>query len=102
MYIFYFLQTIRNVIGLKWSRGNRVYSVHCQYIFNTWLVVELSPFFFQNKDDVEQRDPGAFALTTVVEIINKRIIFFIKYYNKKMNWPELVCPPNVSSMTWPM
>ena len=27
--------------------------------------------------------PARFALTTDVEIINKRINFFIKYYNKK-------------------
>ena len=28
--------------------------------------------------------PARFALTTDVEIINKRINFFIKYYNKKI------------------
>jgi len=43
--IFYFLQTSRNIIGLKWTRGNRVYSIQGQYIFNTRLVVELSPLF---------------------------------------------------------
>jgi hypothetical protein len=49
------------------------------YIFNTRLVVELStflPFSFKTKMTLNNETPARFALTTDVEIINKRINFF--------------------------
>jgi hypothetical protein len=44
--------------------------------------------------------PARFALTTDVEIINKRINIF-KYYNTNELTRESLSP-NVGSMTWPM
>jgi hypothetical protein len=41
------------------------------------------PFFFQNKDDVEQRDTGAFHPDNR-RWKYKQTIFFFKYYNKKL------------------
>ena len=49
LYDILLLQTSRDIIGLKRSRGNRVYSIHGQYIFNTRLVVELSPLFLSKQ-----------------------------------------------------
>jgi len=59
-------------------------------------------FFFQNKDDVEQRDTGAFRP------VNRRwnckqtgLFFFNKYYNKK-KFTRVSLSSNVGSMNWPM
>ena len=40
----------------------------------------ISPFSFKTKMTLNNKTPARFVLTTDVEIINKRIIFF-KYYN---------------------
>ena len=47
-----------------------------------------SPFFFQNKDDVEQRDASVFRPGNRRWNYKQTYYFIFKYYNRKNNWPE--------------
>jgi hypothetical protein len=50
--------------------------------------IVISPFSFKTNMTLNNETLTRFALTTVVEIINKRINFVIEYYNKKLIDPS--------------
>ena len=52
----------------------------------------ISPFSFKTKITLNNETPARFALTTYVEIVNKRINFFFKYYNTKFIDPSKFVP----------